>query len=147
AAQDCGANAVLKNIVPVASAAFAQPDPVIRLRQMAAGFLTGEGQPYGETTFRKALRDRLPDIMERYSLAARHLIEAVDHASLFAMVEATRSALTVADWLIARYERLKSARGFLDFNDLIQRTVNLLSRPDAGMWVQYKLDQGIDHVL
>ncbi|TIM69563.1 MAG: double-strand break repair helicase AddA, partial [Mesorhizobium sp.] len=45
------------------------------------------------------------------------------------------------------YEHLKRARGFLDFNDLITRTVNLLARPDAGPWVQYKLDQGIDHIL
>ena len=49
--------------------------------------------------------------------------------------------------MIARYEQLKRARGFLDFNDLIMRTSHLLKRPDAGPWVQYKLDQGIDHVL
>ncbi|TJW32623.1 MAG: double-strand break repair helicase AddA, partial [Mesorhizobium sp.] len=41
----------------------------------------------------------------------------------------------------------KRRRGFLDFNDLITRTVSLLARPDAGPWVQYKLDQGIDHIL
>ena len=46
-----------------------------------------------------------------------------------------------------RYEHLKSARGFLDFNDLINRTVRLLARQDVGPWVQYKLDQGIDHIL
>ena len=63
------------------------------------------------------------------------------------MLENTRSALTIADWLIARYEQLKTARGFLDFNDLIARTVRLLSRQDAGPWVLYKLDKGIDHIL
>ena len=63
------------------------------------------------------------------------------------MLEARRAALVVADWLIARYERMKAARGFLDFNDLITRTVRLLSRADVGPWVQYKLDQGIDHIL
>ena len=63
------------------------------------------------------------------------------------MLEGTRAALTIADWLIARYEQLKTGRGFLDFNDLITRTVRLLARQDAGAWVQYKLDQGIDHIL
>ena len=63
------------------------------------------------------------------------------------MLEGTRAALDVADWLIGRYEQLKSARGLLDFNDLITRTVRLLARQDAGAWVQYKLDQGIDHIL
>ncbi|TIV92938.1 MAG: double-strand break repair helicase AddA, partial [Mesorhizobium sp.] len=65
----------------------------------------------------------------------------------FRMLEGTAAALTVAGWLIARYEQLKRSRGFLDFNDLITRTVSLLSRPDAGPWVQFKLDQGIDHIL
>jgi ATP-dependent helicase/nuclease subunit A len=63
------------------------------------------------------------------------------------MVEGTQAALILADWLIARYEQLKAGRGFLDFNDLISRTVRLLARQDAGPWVQYKLDKGIDHIL
>ena len=63
------------------------------------------------------------------------------------MLEATRAALVIADLLIGRYERLKAARGFLDFNDLITRTVRLLARADVGPWVQYKLDRGIDHIL
>ena len=70
-----------------------------------------------------------------------------DRLALFRMLEGTRAALTIADWLIARYEQLKTGRGFLDFNDLITRTVRLLARQDAGAWVQYKLDQGIDHIL
>ncbi len=73
--------------------------------------------------------------------------DVCDRLALFRMLEGTRAALTIADWLIARYEQLKSARGFLDFNDLITRTVRLLARRDAGPWVQYKLDKGIDHIL
>ena len=42
---------------------------------------------------------------------------------------------------------MMEGRGGVAFNDLIVKTVNLLSRPDAGSWVQYKLDQGIDHIL
>ncbi|TIQ92705.1 MAG: double-strand break repair helicase AddA, partial [Mesorhizobium sp.] len=87
------------------------------------------------------------DLAERYQVAADAILEISDRLALFRMLEGTRAALTIADWLIARYEHLKRARGFLDFNDLITRTVNLLARPDAGPWVQYKLDQGIDHIL
>ncbi len=79
--------------------------------------------------------------------AAAAIREVSDRLALFRMLEGTRAALVVADWLIGRYERLKAARGFLDFNDLIMRTVRLLARADAGAWVQYKLDQGIDHIL
>ncbi len=42
---------------------------------------------------------------------------------------------------------MKSARGALDFDDLIVKTALLLSRSEAAAWVHYKLDGGIDHVL
>jgi len=148
AATAVGAGRVLEYILPHAVPAFAESDPVRRLRGVGEGFLKGKGEPYGTGwLFTKALRTRLPDIDERYLQAANHIADALDRMALLDMVEATGSALTLADWLIGRYERLKSGRGFLDFNDLISRTVALLARQDAGAWVQYKLDQGIDHIL
>ncbi|TIU03104.1 MAG: double-strand break repair helicase AddA, partial [Mesorhizobium sp.] len=139
---------VLNNLLPYAHLAFAENDPVRRLQLLAKAFLRADGEPYEPAkTFKKALLDRLPDLAERYLSAADAILEISDRLALFRMVEGTRAALTIADWLIARYEHLKRARGFLDFNDLITRTVNLLARPDAGPWVQYKLDQGIDHIL
>src|SRR5690606_24737509 len=102
---------------------------------------------YGASIFKKALLQRMPDLPERYDEAAAAIVQACDRLALLRMIEGTCAALTVADWLILRYEKLKSARGFLDFNDLITRTVRLLSRHDAAAWVQYKLDQGIDHIL
>ncbi|MFC6491188.1 double-strand break repair helicase AddA, partial [Nitratireductor sp. GCM10026969] len=147
AAQEAGASLVLKNIVPDASAAFAETDPVRRLDLLARGFLKADGEPYGEKTFKAALKDRLPGIYERYLEAAAFLSRIADRLALLRMLEATAAAVSIADALIDRYERLKRARGFLDFNDLIMRTVRLLARQDVGPWVQYKLDRGIDHIL
>ncbi|WP_019220924.1 double-strand break repair helicase AddA [Bartonella senegalensis] len=42
---------------------------------------------------------------------------------------------------------LKKANGFLDFDDLIERTLHLLQRKGASQWVHYKLDSGLDHIL
>ncbi|AZN97447.1 double-strand break repair helicase AddA [Mesorhizobium sp. M9A.F.Ca.ET.002.03.1.2] len=148
AAEATDARIVLNNLLPYAQLAFAEDDPVRRLQLLAKAFLRADGEPYEPAkTFKKALLDRLPDLGERYLAAADAILEISDRLALFRMLEGTRAALTIADWLIARYEHLKRARGFLDFNDLITRTVNLLARPDAGPWVQYKLDQGIDHIL
>ncbi|WP_027053831.1 double-strand break repair helicase AddA [Mesorhizobium erdmanii] len=148
AAESTDARSVLNNILPYARQAFAESDAVRRLQLLARAFLKTDGDPYDPAkAFKKALTDRLPDLAERYLSAANAIIETVDRLALFRMLEGTRAALTIADWLIARYEVLKRSRGFLDFNDLITRTVNLLARPDAGPWVQYKLDQGIDHIL
>ncbi|MER8477331.1 double-strand break repair helicase AddA [Mesorhizobium sp. M1163] len=148
AAEAADARIVLNNLLPYARLAFAEDDPVRRLNLLSKAFLRADGEPYDPAkTFKKALLDRLPDLAERYLVAVDAILEISDRLALFRMLEGTRAALTIADWLIARYEQLKRARGFLDFNDLITRTVNLLARPDAGPWVQYKLDQGIDHIL
>ncbi|TIN59882.1 MAG: double-strand break repair helicase AddA, partial [Mesorhizobium sp.] len=148
AAEATDARSVLNNILPYARQAFAEGDPIRRLQLLARAFLKTDGDAYDPAkAFKKALVDRLPDLAERYLSAANAVVETTDRLALFRMLEGTRAALTIADWLIARYEMLKRSRGFLDFNDLITRTVNLLARPDAGPWVQYKLDQGIDHIL
>ncbi|WP_442580795.1 double-strand break repair helicase AddA [Mesorhizobium sp. ASY16-5R] len=142
------ARRALDRIVPATRSAMAETDPERRLSILAEGFLTGKGEPYGLTwLFSKALLSGLPKLPDRYQAACDAILSASDRLAHLRMVENTRAALTVADWLIARYEQLKTGRGFLDFNDLITRTVRLLARQDAGPWVLYKLDKGIDHIL
>ena len=147
AVQGIAAARFADDILPYLGEAFREENPVRRLELAAKGLLTTKGEPYGSSALTKGLVARLPDLPERYAEVAAAIIEVRDRLALFRMVEATQSALTIADWLIARYERIKSARGFLDFNDLIGRTATLLSRDEASAWVQYKLDQGIDHIL
>ncbi|GAB4382808.1 double-strand break repair helicase AddA [Albidovulum sp.] len=52
-----------------------------------------------------------------------------------------------ADAFLALYRQAKAARGWLDFDDLISRTLALLSDPSVAAWVLYRLDGGIDHIL
>ena len=147
-AQQVGAGRVLDRMLPSASRAFAEADPERRLALLAEAFLKASGEPYSTTwIFGKPLIARLPDLPERYEAACTAIRQVRDRLALLRMLENTRAALTVADWLIARYEQLKTGRGFLDFNDLITRTVRLLARQDAGPWILYKLDKGIDHIL
>ena len=54
---------------------------------------------------------------------------------------------TLAADVIHRYETAKRAGGYLDFEDLIARTADLLERSDAAAWVHYKLDRGLHHIL
>ncbi len=48
---------------------------------------------------------------------------------------------------LPRLEAAKSARGWLDFDDLIARAGQLLTDPAVAQWVLYKLDGGVDHIL
>jgi len=147
-AEEEDAKFVLRNISLGVERALSENDPVLRLEHLCEGFLKAGGDLYDSgRAFTNAMRARLPDLGERYQAAAETIVAAADRLALFRSLVATRAALVIADWLIARYEQLKAARGFLDFNDLIERTIRLLSRSDAGAWVQYKLDRGIDHIL
>ncbi|SFD68199.1 double-strand break repair helicase AddA [Roseivivax sediminis] len=52
-----------------------------------------------------------------------------------------------AQAFLPAYEAAKEARGWLDFDDLIDRTEALLSDDRVADWVLYRLDGGIDHIL
>ncbi|HWL57930.1 MAG TPA: double-strand break repair helicase AddA [Paracoccus sp. (in: a-proteobacteria)] len=48
---------------------------------------------------------------------------------------------------LSRYRGEKALRGYLDFDDLIDRTARLLSEGSMAQWVLFRLDGGIDHIL
>jgi ATP-dependent helicase/nuclease subunit A len=129
----------------------AEADPQTRLGKLCRCFLTKDGRGLKPKSTKnimaKGVAEHFPDFAEAFERFATSLLELSDRVALLGMLEATRAALVIADLLIGRYERLKAARGFLDFNDLIRRAVHLLARSDVGPWVQYKLDRGIDHIL
>ncbi|MBQ8101561.1 MAG: double-strand break repair helicase AddA [Afipia sp.] len=54
--------------------------------------------------------------------------------------------LVIASAVAANYRREKRERGLLDYNDLIDKTYEMLTSVSSG-WVHFKLDRGIDHVL
>ena len=59
----------------------------------------------------------------------------------------TRALIAFGQALLSEYEAEKTAQGFVDFDDLIHLTRNLLSDRAASAWVRFKLDGRIDHVL
>lgn len=46
-----------------------------------------------------------------------------------------------------QYQLLKSQRNSLDYEDLIEKTIDLLGYEDIAPWILYKLDGGIEHLL
>jgi ATP-dependent helicase/nuclease subunit A len=54
--------------------------------------------------------------------------------------------ITIVHDILRRYEDDKKRRGLVDYDDLIDKTLELLGNVDAA-WVHYKLDFGIDHLL
>jgi len=54
--------------------------------------------------------------------------------------------LRVTHEVLIRYQNEKARRGLVDYDDLIDKTLELLTNVDAA-WVHYKLDLGINHLL
>ena len=94
----------------------------------------------------KRLASTHPDIATQLEAEQRRLIGLRDALKIAETVERTQALVAIVDAIIERYDNAKAASGLLDFDDLIDRTLALLERSDAG-WVLHKLDAGIDHVL
>ncbi len=119
-----------------------------RVEAWTAIFLTKAGEAKADTSIAsKAAAALHPDIFADARTEAERLRALADARAALATFRATRSLLVLGDAVIGEYERRKRRRGALDFDDLVGRTADLLSRSDAAQWVQYKLDRGIDHVL
>ncbi len=78
---------------------------------------------------------------ERERLAA--LIDKRKTAATYAR---SLALARIGEAIVSGYERMKNHRGLFDFDDLIERTRELLRRSSPS-WVLYKLDQRIDHIL
>ena len=87
-------------------------------------FLTQEREPRADSYLPQSLRKAHPDLcaaldQERHRL--RNLVEKHKGAQT---VERTLALVTLTQAILADYARTKSLRGLLDFDDLIERTLD-----------------------
>ncbi len=115
---------------------------------LAELFLNAKGGALGVKKFAKEeFLIAIPDFADRFDSVCAQIIETNDRLARRTMLDITRAAHVLIHKLSERHIKMKRDSGKLDYEDLIEATRNLLSRDSAAAWVQYKLDQGIDHVL
>jgi ATP-dependent helicase/nuclease subunit A len=109
-------------------------------------FLTGDGEPRAQVCTKKFANAEpmVAAMLDRAQGAFAHLNDKLAHLRV---AEASGAVLLLADAIMSDYERRKRAEAALDFDDLIVKTLNLLSCAGAAAWVLYKIDGGIDHIL
>ncbi len=130
------------------SAILTEDDPQRRLAAIRAFAFTQTGSPRGNQAFyNAAMLKQDPTLEQRVADMLAHVTEHLDNLRKLDLLEASCAALTIGERLVRDYEDLKRRFGYMDFEDLIERAANLLTRSDAGPWIHYKLDQGIDHIL
>lgn len=106
----------------------------------------GKGGPRARLMTTK-LRDAYPLLHDLMVQEQQRLSAHKNKQGAFALVERTYALLFVFERIANHYRAYKALHGKLDFDDLIARTLDLLSRSTAAQWVLYKLDSGIDHIL
>ena len=125
---------------------FARPEARLDLLDgYVASFLTTLGEPRKKLFTNNTLRDEeLIDAL----LAEQMRVVAFDEARKTATIIAhTADVLTVAEGLLAEYDAIKRQHAWMDYDDLIAKSCELLTRAGMSPWVLFKLDGGIDHIL
>ena len=116
-----------------------------RIEHYLRVFCTAKREPRARILTDKLAKTH-PDWAERLLTEQDRVCKLLERERALAARERTRALVTIAADVIARYAREKERRALLDYDDLIDKTLELFARSSAA-WVLYKLDLGIDHVL
>lgn len=92
------------------------------------------------------IKKNRPDLETFMVGEAARILETRDKIAAVVQARQTADLIFFASACLERYQRRKRALNALDFGDLIIKTRDLL-RTQGLEWVQYKLDEGIDHIL
>lgn len=110
-----------------------------------AFFVTGSGTAR-KSLITRTLAQNHPALAAQLELEQVRALEVAEKLRAVVQRDRTRSLLTIAKAVSDNYRREKRERGLLDYDDLIDKTLELLNDGASG-WVHFKLDRGIDHVL
>jgi len=125
--------------------------PSLRFDLFKQCFLTQAGEPLkrkeSNVAEKKMGVEGQQHFLELHHLLCEKLI------SVNSVLAALRTMETSAAWYLAgqhyleHFQKLKKEQRLLDFTDLEWQTYLLLNQSNNALWVQYKLDQRIEHLL
>ncbi|PCJ86381.1 MAG: double-strand break repair helicase AddA, partial [Hyphomicrobiales bacterium] len=96
----------------------------------------------------KALKEDIPELFAAIeNVLPEGFDEVRSRVNAISTLSNTRALFVLTRDIIIHYLEVKNRRGLLDYDDLISKTGRLLSNADAALWVQYKLDRGLAHIL
>ena len=111
-----------------------------------AALLKGDGERYAKYAGAAIARER-PDLVSAFHAFVDRFCAALDRYRAADAAEICHAVLVLADAARREYDAAKRARGALDYDDLVVKTLDLIKHKSAAQWVLYKLDGGLDHVL
>ncbi|MFV9903847.1 MAG: double-strand break repair helicase AddA [Rickettsiales endosymbiont of Dermacentor nuttalli] len=109
-------------------------------------FCTRENQPR-KSLMTQNLIKKYPEFNEYLQLELTRVLDFLSYYSSIQVARLTEHILYISYALLERYKELKKYNNFLDYDDLISITYELLESETISIWILYKLDGGVNHVL
>jgi ATP-dependent helicase/nuclease subunit A len=109
-------------------------------------FCTSKREKTKERIATNAIQKSHPDLCQRLHEERDRIWALVQRKRAIEARDRSTALFTIAYAVIARFRAEKDRRGLLDYEDLIDKTLDLL-KDERAAWVHYKLDRGIHHVL
>ncbi|MBO0716064.1 MAG: double-strand break repair helicase AddA, partial [Rhizobiales bacterium] len=107
-------------------------------------FCTANERTARRSIVTQAVKDK--DLVERLATEQTRVCALLERLRAVICRDRSAALLTIVHEILRRYQSEKDRRGLVDYDDLIDKTLALLSNVDAA-WVHYKLDFGVDHLL
>ena len=107
-------------------------------------FCTANERTARRSIITQAIKDK--DLAERLTAEQTRVCALLERLRAVICRDRSAALLMIVHEILRRYQAEKDRRGLVDYDDLIDKTLELLSNVDAA-WVHYKLDFGIDHLL
>ena len=118
-------------------------------------FLVKAGTIRG-TIITKDIAEKFPELFEFVENEAQRAFKLHEAKNNLINFEFTSAFLKITYYLFDIYSKIKKENGYLDYSDLIFETSKLLNdtkyknldgENPYSSWINYKLDEGIDHLL
>ena len=91
--------------------------------------------------------EKMNKLLQLHDIISEHLLDYLDNKKKQDLYEFNQAWFYAGHQLIEEFQRLKFNQHTLDFDDLEWYTYLLLNQHESATWVQYKLDQRIQHIL
>lgn len=127
--------------------ALRAPSAAHRGKSLADFFLVNDGKEPRKKLLSLPLQRERPDLNEIANSAQSRFCDLTRQLTTLLLAEATAALYRLAGSVLQHYSAAKAAAGTLDFDDLIDKAVNLLQATDQTAWVLFKMDGGVDHIL
>lgn len=123
----------------------------IRFSLFKECFLTKTGSPLkrkeSNVAEKKMGIDGQQRFLELHNLLSLQLLETNSKLAAIQAMKTSSAWYLAGNYFLDHFQKIKKEQRSLDFNDLEWQTYLLLNKSNNALWVQYKLDQRIEHLL